>query len=120
MERPLCPNSVPSSQALSLHLTSPCRGSEDDQAEAGQRLKGAQVMVYLPPSRQGEWGTLRRTVPLQVGTASAPRRMLCPSGLLREEKGQRIEKTVEMVLRPYSEATLKVRVLVTQLYPTLF
>lgn len=83
-----------------MHLTSPCRGSEDDQAEGDQRLKGAQVNVYLPPSIQGEWGTLRTTVPLQVGTVSAPRSMLCPSGLLREEKGQRIEKTVETVLRP--------------------
>lgn len=43
---------------------------------------------------------------LQQGTASAPRMMLCPPGLLRGEKGRAVEKTVEAVLRPCSEATL--------------
>ena len=60
------------------------------------------MSVYLLPSRQGEWGTLRGAAPLQVGTASAPRRMPCPSGLVREEKGQ-TEKTVAP-LKSYLES----------------
>lgn len=83
---------------------------ENDHVDARQRLKGRDSMFANKPglggAGRGSGEHVAGLPHLQQGTASAPRMLLCPPGLLRREKGRAVEKTVEAVLRPCSEATL--------------